>query len=321
MQIASRFAAALIAGVITIFPLAVQPQSYPVKPVRLIIPFGPGSSDVLGRAYSVRAALGQPLVAENIPGANGAIGLARTAKAAADGYVISIGATATLAVAPHTNQALPYDAFKDFTPIAVLTRVPSVITVNASSPATSLTELVALAKANPGKFNYSSSGLGSTAHLHGEMLRTAAGIDMVHVPYKGSAAAMTALIAGEVQLAFGAIVEPMAHIRNGRVRALAVLYPQRSPLIPAIPTAREQGFALEAATWFGLIAPAGTPAAIVQRLAQEVQRINALDDMKRFLTEQASEPGNMGPEQFGELIAADYARYQQIVRRIGLIAQ
>lgn len=321
MAVTYKLAVALIFSMPVLVPSIAVAQSYPVKPVRLIIPFGPGSTDVLGRAYALRTALGQPLVVENMPGANGAIGLARAAKAAPDGYTIAIGATATLAVAPHTNPGLPYDALKDFTPIAVLTRVPSVIVVSANSPAKSLPELVAFAKAHPGKLNYASSGPGSTAHLNGEMLRLAAGIDMVHVPYKGSAASLTALIAGEVQIAFGAIVEPMPLIRSGRVRALAILYPQRSPLAPDIPTARELGYPLESATWFGLIAPAGTPAAITQRLAQEVQRINALDDMKRFLTEQAADPGDMGPEQFKELIATDYARYQQVVRQTGTKVQ
>lgn len=311
----------LALGIFAVLPSAALCQAYPSRPVRLIIPFGPGSTDVLGRAYAVRAALGQPLVVENVPGANGAIGLTRTANSAPDGYTIAIGATATLAVAPHTNRKLAYHPLKDFVPIALLSRVPSAVVVNAASPVTSLADLISLAKANPGKLNFASSGSGSTGHLLGEMLRVAAGIEVVHVPYKGSAASLTALLAGEVQFAIGAIVEPMPLIRAGRLRALGVPDSHRSPYAPNIPTLRELGYAVEGVAWFGLIAPAGTPAAIVQRLAAEVQRIHSLEEMKRFLAEQGAEPGNMGPEAFKELIAAEYARYERVIRETGTRAE
>lgn len=304
-----------------IFPAAAQAQSYPARPIRLIIPFGPGSTDVLGRAYALRAALGQPLVVENVPGANGAIGLTRAANAAPDGYTIAIGATATLAVAPHTNRQLSYHPLKDFAPIALLSRVPPVLAVNAAGAVHSLGDLIALAKANPGKINFASSGPGSTGHLLGEMLRQAAGIDVVHVPYKGSAASLTALLAGEVQFAIGAIIEPMPLIRAGRLRALGIADSHRSPLAPAIPTLRELGYAVEGVAWFGLVAPAGTPAPIVQRLAAEVERIGSLDEMRRFLAEQGAEPGNLGPRAFGELIAAEYSRYERIIRATGTKAE
>lgn len=292
-------------------------QAYPAKPIRLIIPFGPGSTDILGRAYASRSTLGQPLVVENVAGAGGAIGLSRAAKSTPDGYTISIGASATLVVAPHTNPDLPYNPLKDFVPIALLSRVPSVITVNAAGSVKSLQELVLFAKSNPGKLNFTSSGTGSLGHLTGEMLRMAAGIDIVHVPYKGSAASLNALLAGDIHFAIGALVEPMALIRAGRLRPLAVSHGQRSPLAPDIPSLAELGYPVLGPAWFGLVAPAGTPPAIVQGLAKEIQRLNALEAMKRFLTNQGAEPGDLGPEAFREFIAAEYARYGRVVRDSG----
>ena len=174
-------------------------QDYPAKPIRLIVSFPAGSSDVLGRAFAQYATLGQPVVVENVSGANGAIGMTRLAKSAPDGYTIAVGATTNLAVSPHLNSHLPYDPLKDFAPIALLARVPIVMVVNAAVPATSVAEFVALARAHPGKLNYGSIGNGSTGHLLGEMLRRLAGIDIVHVPYKGASPGVNALLAGDVQ--------------------------------------------------------------------------------------------------------------------------
>src|SRR5262245_7670327 len=177
-------------------------QDYPARPIRLIVSFPGGSSDVLGRAFAQYATLGQSLVVENVSGANGAIGIGRLAKSAPDGLTIAIGATTNLAIGPHLNSKLPYDPLKDFAPVALLARVPIVLVVSAAVPAKSVDELVALARAHPGKLNYGSIGTGSTGHLLGEMLRRRAGIDIVHVPYKGIALGVTALLGGEVQLFF-----------------------------------------------------------------------------------------------------------------------
>ena len=194
-------------------------QDYPAKPIRLIIPFPAGSSDVHGRTFAQRAALGQPVVVENVPGANGAIGLTRTAKSAPDGYTLSMAATSTFAVSPHINLKLSYDPLKDFVPIAMHARTTSVLVVNGNVPARSVGELVALAKASPGKFNYASIGTGSTNHLLGELFRRAAGIDIVHVPYKGKAPGLTALLAGEVQFFFfPAFTDSMPRLCSGRLR-------------------------------------------------------------------------------------------------------
>src|SRR3954464_5585524 len=199
-------------------------QDYPSKPVRLIVSFPAGSSDSLGRAFAHYATLGQPVVVENVAGANGAIGMTRLAKSPPDGHTIAIGATTNLAVSPHLNSKLPYDPLKDFAPIALLARVPIVLVVNAAVPASSVDELVALARAHPGKLNYGSIGTGSTTHLLGEMLRRQAGIDVVHVPYKGAAPSVTALLAGDVQFMFFPVfVDARAQVRSGALRPLALV--------------------------------------------------------------------------------------------------
>src|SRR5207253_3739219 len=194
-HLVNRFCLRILAALALASPptgAAVRAQDYPAKPIRLIVSFPAGSSDVLGRAFAQHATLGQPLVVENVSGANGAIGLTRVAKAAPDGYTIALGATTNLAVSPHLNSHLPYDPLKDFAPIALFARVPIVLVVTAAVPARSVDELVAFARAHPGKLNYGSIGTGSTGHLLGEMLRRQAGIDAVHVPYKGIALGITA---------------------------------------------------------------------------------------------------------------------------------
>jgi tripartite-type tricarboxylate transporter receptor subunit TctC len=294
-------------------------QDYPSKPVRLIISFPQGSSDVLGRAFAQYAALGQPVVVENVTGANGAIGLSRLAKSAPDGYTIAVGATTNLAVSPHLNSKLPYDPLKDFTPIALLARVPIVLVVSGSVPARSVEELVALARAHPGKLNYGSIGAGSTGHLLGEMLRRLAGINVVHVPYKGAAPSVTALLAGDVQFMFFPVfVDARAQVRSAALRPLALVDSRRSPVAPDLPTLPELGYPLEASAWFALIAPAGTPDPIVQRLAAEVKRVLSLEKMRRFLDDHGIEAGDMGPEAVKAYIAEEHARYGRMVRETGV---
>ena len=298
---------------------AVRAQDYPAKPIRLIVSFPAGSSDVLGRAFAQYATLGQPLVVENVSGANGAIGLTRVAKSAPDGYTIALGATTNLAVSPHLNSHLPYDPLKDFEPIALFARVPIVLVVNAAVPARSVDELVAFARAHPGKLNYGSIGIGSTGHLLGEMLRRQAGIDAVHVPYKGIALGITGLLAGDVHYFFFPVfVDAAAQVRSGALRPLALVDSRRSPVAPDLPTLPELGYPLEAAAWFALIAPAGTPEAIVQRLAREVRRVLSLDAMKRFLEGRGIEAGDLGPEELKAYIASEHARYGRMVRETGV---
>src|SRR5258706_505811 len=287
-------------------------QDYPAKPIRLIVSFPGGSSDVLGRAFAQYAMLGQPVVVENVSGANGAIGLTRLAKSAPDGYTLAIGATPNLAIGPHLNSRLPDDPLKDFTPIGLVARVPIVLVVNGAVPAKSVAELVALARAHPGKLNYGSIGTGSTTHLLGEMLRRSAGIDVVHVPYKGIQQGVTALLAGNVQfILFPVFVDAKAHVRAGALRPLALVDSRRSPVAPDLPTLPELGYPLEAAAWFALIAPAGTPETIVQRLAREMQRVLSLEAMRRFLDDHGMEAGDLGPEVGKAYLASEHARQRE----------
>jgi tripartite-type tricarboxylate transporter receptor subunit TctC len=298
---------------------AVRAQDYPARPIRLIVSFPAGTSDVLGRAFAQHATLGQPIVVENVAGANGAIGLTRLAKSAPDGHTIGLGATTNLAVGPNLNSRLLYHPLKDFAPIALLARVPIVLVVSSAVPARSVAELVTHARAHPGKLNYGSIGTGSTGHLLGEMLRRLAGIDIVHVPYKGAAPGVTALLAGEVQVFFFPVfVDARAHVRSGALRPLAVVGSRRSPIAPDLPTLAELGYPLEAAAWWALIAPAGTPEAIVQRLAREVRRVLSLEAMRRFFDDQGIEAGDLGPEAVKAYIASEHARYGRIVRETGV---
>src|SRR5262249_46378573 len=218
-------------------------QDYPARPIRLIASFPGGSSDVLGRAFAQYAKLGQPLVVENVSGANGAIGLARLAKSAPDGLTLALGATTNLAIGPNLNSKLLYDPLKDFAPIALLARVPIVLVVSSAVPARSVDELVALARAHPGKLNYGSTGTGSTGHLLGEMLRRRAGVDVVHVPYKGIQQGVTALLTGDVQFIFFPVfVDAAAQVRSGALRPLALVDSRRSPVAPELPTLPELGY-------------------------------------------------------------------------------
>lgn len=318
--------ASLIVAITIVLGAAVRDasaQQYPANPIRLIIPSAPGGSgDILGRAFAQRAVLGQPVVVENVPGATSMIGLTRVAKSPPDGYTLSLGATQSFTVNPNINKKLTYDPLKDFDPIAMLGLSFSALVVNAGVPAKSVSELVALAKANPGKLNFASPGNGSTHHLLGELFRRAAGIDVVHVPYKGSAQATVALLAGEVQFFFFPVfVDARSHLASGRLRALAVTTAKRSSMAPDVPTMSELGYDIVAPSWHVLVAPAGTPKAVVHRLAAEVHRINSLDEMKRVFASQGSEPNSMTPEALKEYIAAEFARYGQIVRETGVTVE
>ena len=295
-------------------------QDYPTKPIRLLVPFAAGgSADILGRIFAQRAALGQPIVVENLPGATGAIGLTRGAQSAPDGYTLSTGATSTFVISPHINSKLTYDPIRDFEPIAVLGTITSVLVVNSNLPARTVSELVTLAKANPGKLNYASLGTGSSHHLGAEQFRRNTGIDIVHVPYKGNPQALNALLAGEVHLfSFPVFVDGISHLHSGRLRALAVADSRRSQAAPDIPTFAELGYPIERPAWHILVAPAATPNAIVQRLAAEVQRIFSLDDVKQMIAKIGVESRNMTPEALRKYIADQYASYGRLIQEIGI---
>jgi tripartite-type tricarboxylate transporter receptor subunit TctC len=291
---------------------------YPARPIHLIVPFTPGgSTDILGRAIgqALAQAWGQPVIIDNKPGAGGAIGADAAAKAAPDGYTLFMGHIGTLAVNPTLYPKLPYDAIKDFAPVALVAMVPNVLVVNPGVPARTVAELIALAKAKPGVLTCSSGGAGSAAHLALEYFKLATGTDIVHVPYKGTAPAVTDLLGGQISMTMTGLPPLIQHIRAGQLRALGVASATRLPQIPDVPTIAESGVAgFEATQWYGVVAPARTPAAIVEQLATQIRRSLAQPELKKRLEAEGAQPADMGPVEFGQLIRAEIERWGKVVR-------
>ncbi len=309
---------AAICAFLILLSCAAVAQEWPTRPIRLIIPFPAGTTDILGRAYATRAQLGQPVIAENVPGASGAIGYQRVARAAPDGYTLAVASTGTFAVSPSFNPKVGYDPLRDFTPIAMYTRLPIVLVVHPETPAQTVNELIDYARRHPGKLNYASVSPGTTSHILGEMMKLQAGIDVVHIPYKGGAPALTALLAGEVEMLFSSLLEALPHIQGGRFRALGVADARRVAGLPNVPTLPELGLAMDTPIWYGLFAPAGTPEAIVRRIAADVERIAGLADMQSFLASQGGEATFLGPQPFREHLARELEKYGRVVREAKL---
>jgi tripartite-type tricarboxylate transporter receptor subunit TctC len=306
-----------------VFPGTVSAQSdYPNKPLRLIVPFPPGgSTDIVGRIVALRLSekLGQPIVVDNRGGAGGTIGTDAAAKAAPDGYTLAVGTTSTHAVAPGAYSKLGYDPVKDFAPVSLVAVTPYLLVVNAQVPANSLKEFVTLAKSQPGKLNYASAGAGSTTHLAMEMLKDVAAINVVHIPYKGNGPAEVAVLAGEVQAIFGSMPALLAQVKAGKLRPLAVGTARRSPAVPDVPTVAELGYpGFEAALWLGIVAPAGTPARAIERLARELNGIVATPAFREAMDKNGAEPISNTPEQFATLIRQEAERYGKVVKALGI---
>jgi tripartite-type tricarboxylate transporter receptor subunit TctC len=311
------FAAVLIAA-----SALAAAQEFPRKPIHLIVPFPPGGgNDTVARAIAQQAGpdLGQPVVIDNRPGAGGSVGAELAAKAPADGYTLFLAGVGSHAVNPNLHARLPYDPIKDFTPITLIASAPSVLVVNPGVPARSVAEFTAYVRANPGKLNYASNGNGSAAQLAAAMYEWMAGVRMVHVPYKGIAPAMTDLLGGEVQVMFGTIVALVPHIQAGKLRALAVTSRKRSTLLTEVPTLAESGLPdYEAGSWYGVLAPAGTPRGIVDRLnAAIVSALRQPEVAKRLAAEGAEVVGST-PEEFGAHIRSEIARVARVVRAAGI---
>ena len=271
------FAATLAGVLFSLFALSASAQGWPAKPVRIVVAYPPGGGiDVLGRqlADKLTPLWGQPVVVENKPGANTIVATDAVAKSAADGHTLLLTTDATFSINPHLYAKLPYDAQRDFAPVTMLVLLQQLLVAHPSLPANSVAELVALAKAKPGAINYASYGSGSQPHLAGEMLKNKAGIDLVHVPYKGISLAVPAVIAGEVQLTFAGIATSMPQLKAGRIKALAIGGAARSPLLPQVPTFTELGYPeVETHAWFGLFVPAGSPREAVARIQQDTKKI------------------------------------------------
>ncbi len=301
--------------------LPVAAQTFPSKPMRIIVPFTPGgSSDVLARAIGLELgkALNQAVLIDNVPGAGGSVGAEKAAKSPADGYTLLMGHIGTLAINPALYPRLGYDPVRSFTPVAWIARVPNVLVVNASVPAQSLKELIALAKARPGQLAYGSGGNGSAAHTTMEYLKMQTGTSFLHIPYRGTAPSVTDLLAGQVQVLFTGVPALLPHIKAGKMRALAVSSPNRLALLPDVPTVAESGVAgtkgFEADQWYGLVAPAGTPPEIVSLLNQHVNKALSSDEVRARLAAEGADPTPASPQEFGQLIAREIPRWRRVVQ-------
>jgi tripartite-type tricarboxylate transporter receptor subunit TctC len=298
--------------------LAAFGQGYPSKPIRLIVPFAAGGGNdnvarLVGKHLS--GGLGQQLVIDNRPGAGGALGAELAAKAAPDGYTLFLGGVGSHAVNPNLNERLPYDPIRDFAPVALLASAPLVLVVHPSVPADSFKGFVALARARPGQLNYASNGNGSSSHLAAVMFDSMAGVDMVHVPYKGLSPALTDLLSGRVQLMFSSVVAILPHIRAEKLRGLAVTGAKRLPSLPDLPTIAESGLpGYEASSWYGVLAPAGTPREIVARLNAELVKALAQPEVRTSLLAEGAEPIGGTPEQFGAHISSEKERLGKLIR-------
>ncbi len=302
--------------------LAAQ-DPWPSKPLRMILPFPPGGgTDILGRLIGDRlaASLGQPVVTENRGGAGGNVGAEAAARSAPDGYTIVLVAP-SLAISPTLYSKLNYDPVKDFAPVGLVASVPNVMVTHPSVPAQNLREFLELARAKPGGMNFGSGGSGTSNHLAGELLNLAAGIKLVHIPYKGVNLAMQGVLAGEVQLVFIGVPVPAPHIKAGRLRALAVLARERSPLLPEVPTAAEAGLPdFDVTTWYAILAPAGTPRPIIARLNAELVKMMQSPEMKERLAGMGTEPMTSTPEECAAYIRREIAKWGDVVRKAGLKA-
>jgi tripartite-type tricarboxylate transporter receptor subunit TctC len=316
MQWIHRTAVALVAVV----PLQASAQSYPAKPVRLIVPIAPGGgTDIVARLIAQKASdgLGQQMVVDNRPGAGGIIGTELVAKAPADGYTVLLTPTSH-AINPSLYAKLPYDTAKDFAPVSLALSVTTVFVAHPSLPVRTVKDVVALAKSKPGELAFGSAGNGHLFHLTGEIFRTSAGLSMVHVPYKGGAPAITALMGGEVAILFETMLALQPYIRSQRVRAIAVASAQRSPLMPDLPTFVESGYpAVVAANWYGFFAPAGTPKETVSRLNAEIVRALKSSEVQGKLLPQGSEIVASSPEQLGEFMRAETAKWAKAAKDSG----
>ena len=300
---------------------AAHAQAFPSKPVKLVIPFPPGGSlDNVGRllAQKISESWGQQIVIENRPGAGGNIGADVVAKSPADGYTVVMGALSTHAVNPSLYPTMPYDAVKDFAPLSLVAITPNVLIVKAGTPIASVKDLVAYAKANPKKSNFGSGSNGSAGHLAGELFKIETGTDVMHIPYKGGAPALQALLAGDTQFMFDNLANAMAQVKGGTVRAIAVTTAQRSKLVPELPTMAEGGLTgFDISTWFGLMAPAGTPPDVVARWNAEIVKALNAPDVREKMIAQGAEPAPTTPAEFAAFIAKERDKYAKIVKASG----
>ena len=323
---ARGFAAAMTLGIAFVMPAAAAgagaAQTYPDRPLRFIVPFVPGgATDIMARtiAAKVNESWRQPVVVDNRAGGGGTIAAVMAAKAPADGYTWFFGTISTLATNVAAYRKLPYDPLRDYDPVTITAITPFFIVVHPSVPAATLAELIAVAKAQPGKINYGSSGVGGGAHLTVEYFKMMAGIDLFHVPYKGAGQITTDLIGGQIQLAFSQPPSAVPHVRAGKLRALATTAMKRVAALPEVPVMAEAGLpGFEASSWQGVVLPHRTPRALTEKILAEVRRILAGPDMRERLAVEGSEPGGMAPHEFRAHIEREIVKWTKVVRATGI---
>lgn len=303
-------------------PSAGAQSSYPSKTIRIIVPYTPaGTTDILARAMGQKftEAWSQPVIVDNRPGANGNIGTEAAAKAAADGYTLLMGTAGTHGTNPGLYPKLPFDAVKDFAPISLAAVVPNIVVVANALPVKNLKELIAHAKANPGKLTHGSPGQGSTGHLSTELLKSMTGASLTHVPYKGSAPALQDLVGGQLQVVIDNIPPYLPQVKAGKIRALAVTSAKRSPAAPELPTVEEAGVkGYDASSWFGLLAPAGTPAEVIAKIAAESQRMLQTPDMRERLLGLGAQPVGNTPDEFAKFVRDEIAKWGAVIKNAGV---
>jgi tripartite-type tricarboxylate transporter receptor subunit TctC len=315
---AARLALALVAALAC--ASAAYAQAWPSKPVRYIVPFPPGgATDILARSIADKLSptLGQPVIVENRAGAAGNLGTELAAKAAPDGYTILM-VTVAQSISESLYAKLGYNLMRDLAPVILVARVPNVMVVHPSVPARSVKEFIDYAKANPGKVNFASSGSGTSIHMSGELFKMLTGVDIVHVPYKGSAAALTDLLGGQVSVMFDNLPPSMSHIKSGKLRALAITTTTRYPTLPELPTMVEAGVpGYESSSWFGIMVPTGTPKDIVARLNAEARKIMAMPDVRERFDQQGAIASPGTPEDFDRFIRAEIEKWGKVVKASG----
>lgn len=304
---------------------ALGAQGFPSRPLKLIVPYPPGGvGDTFGRVYGQALAerLGQPVLIDNKPGAAQAIGAEAAVKSPADGYTLFLGSTSSLILQVGARKNLPYDPVRDFAPVSLVFNLPLYLVVNPDLPVANVRELIAYGRANPRKLSFASIGTGSTVHLAAEMFRSMAGVEMTHIPYKGSAPALTDLIAGRVSLMFDGGASALPFVKAGKLRVLATTDARRSDQLPEIPTVAEAGLpGYEAVSWFGIAAPAGTPKPIVDRLAVETANIVSKPDIKAKFAASGMEMISTTPEVMAEIIRSGIPRWTQVMRDAGIMPE
>jgi tripartite-type tricarboxylate transporter receptor subunit TctC len=314
----ARLAAAFAAMAATSLALA---QPYPTRSIKMIVPFPPaGSTDISARAVAGKLGerLGQAVIIENKPGAGGNIGTDVAAKAPPDGYTIIVGTVGTHAINSSLYSKMPYDNIRDFAPVVLLSTTPNVLVMSPSFPANSVADVIRLAKSKPGELNFASSGAGTSIHLSGEMFKSMAGLDMTHIPYKGSAPMLIDLMSGQVNMAFDNLSASMVHIKAGKLKALATTGATRSAALPDLPTVSEAGLpGYESTSWNAVFAPAGTPREVIDKLNREINAILQSPETRKYFSEQGAEAGGGTPEQLGALVRSETVKWSKVVKDSG----